>query len=71
MTPMPRPPTTLTPNQRALLKAAADAHTKTRHWETQYRERLQAAAAAGVPISHLADALGTERKTIYRHLDSR
>jgi hypothetical protein len=41
----------------------------------EYEERYKAALAAvadksgdAVPVAHLADCLGVERKTIYRHL---
>jgi transcriptional regulator of acetoin/glycerol metabolism len=43
----------------------------TREIETEYKRKLAALAAPDghdVPVAHLAERLGVERKTVYRHL---
>lgn len=65
---MPRSPWSPNADQTRLLAALkrdAEAREKA---EEQYRTRLAECEQAGIPIRRLADELGVERKTVYRHL---
>jgi transcriptional regulator of acetoin/glycerol metabolism len=80
---MPRPGFTPTPDQRRLLgvlaRAKRDRDRRLAEAEQRFAERraaidaelnrkLTEAVAARIPVNHLAELLGWERGTVYRHL---
>jgi hypothetical protein len=53
----------------AEIDAMVDLHRKVEQAEAEYRAALtKLADKRKVPIAHLADRLGVQRKTVYRHL---
>lgn len=59
-----------TPNddQRNLLAALRLVHRKAAEAEAEYKRLLAECAEADIPIAKLAQELGIQRKTVYRHL---
>lgn len=66
---VPKSPTELSEDQKTLLAALKSAVAKIRRDEAEYRTLLATCKEAGIPIAHLAEAVGVQRKTIYAHLD--
>lgn len=62
-------PTELDDGQKELLAALKAAVEKIRKDEAEYRKILVRCKDAKIPISHLAETVGVQRKTIYSHLD--
>ena len=65
---MPRSPFTPSKAQAELLAALRHAAEERDAAEARYRQILAACEEAGIPITRLADELGVQRKTVYRHL---
>ncbi len=63
-----KPPFTPDDNQKKLLAALKRAHKKISDADAEYKRILAECAEAKIPVAHLADTVGTERKSIYRHL---
>ena len=57
-----------TPEQRRILAAIKRAAAKRDEAEAAYRRQLAVGTEAAIPITYIAEALGVERKTVYRHL---
>ncbi|MFI5895697.1 hypothetical protein ACIA5D_36940 [Actinoplanes sp. NPDC051513] len=60
-----------TPEQDQRIQAAVELHQQQQEIEAQYKKALAELAdpdGDAVPIAHLAERLGVERKTVYRHL---
>ncbi len=64
----PRAPFAPDENQQRLLDAVKDAHMRAAEAEAEYRRLLAECADADIPVATLAKTIGTERKSIYRHL---
>jgi len=65
---MSRPPWSPNADQRRLLVAVKRAHAKKAQVDAEYKKALADAAAAEIPILHIANEIGVERKTVYRNL---
>jgi hypothetical protein len=67
---MARPPTRLGAEQKKLLTAVVRARAAISAAEERYTEALRAAKQADIPRSHVAEALGIDRRQVYRDLES-
>jgi hypothetical protein len=65
---MPKPSFTPDDNQKRLLAALRRAHKRAGDAEAEYKRILAECAAADIPVLKLAEEVGAQRKTIYRHL---
>ncbi len=65
---MPKTPFAPDDNQKRLLAALKRAHKKAVDSEAEYKQVLAECAAAEIPVAKLAEEVGAQRKTIYRHL---
>lgn len=63
-----RAPFTPSDDQRKKLAALKWAHHKAAEAEAEYKALLAECAEADIPIARLAQELGIQRKTVYRHL---
>lgn len=52
----------------AEIDAAVELYQQQQRIEAAYKAALARLADKDVPIAHLAERLGVERKTVYRHL---
>lgn len=52
----------------ARIDAAVDAHRRSQEADAEYRRIIAELADADVPIAHIAERIGVQRKTVYRHL---
>lgn len=59
------------PEVAAEIDAVVELHRKWQEFEAEYRRRLTALTDQHgpwkVPIAHMSERLGVERKTVYRH----
>lgn len=65
---VPRAAWTPDDEQKKIIAAIKRAKKKWDDAEVEYKELLAKGGDAGVPVAHLSQELGVERKTIYRHL---
>jgi len=63
-----RLPTALNDRQKRLLAALAGVVEKRRRNDAEYEDLLVQCKAADIPIAHIADTAGVQRKTIYSQL---
>lgn len=64
-----RLPTALSDEQKRLLAALRGKREKIRRDEAEYEQLLVQCKAADIPIAHIAEAAGVQRKTIYSQLE--
>lgn len=65
---MPRPPFAPTDQQRARLAKLARLGRRRRALYEEIWAEVAAAHAEKIPVLHIAEQLGVERKTVYGHL---
>jgi hypothetical protein len=67
---VPRPRDPETPEDAARAERVAELYQAWRRAEVEYKEELARTAKPNGPVSvtYLADVIGIERKTVYRHL---
>ncbi len=65
---VPRHPWTPDARQAKLLAMLRRAARQRAALDARYREILAECAAAEIPVKAMADEVGVERKTVYRHL---
>lgn len=65
---MPRPTFTPSDAQRATLAALTRLARRRKKLTEETDALIAEADNQGIPISHIADSIAMERKTVYRHL---